>query len=46
MCKFKSAILLKDRVYISKISESHTTMLEELKIEDNKRNTEIKFVRV
>jgi hypothetical protein len=45
MCQFKSAIILKDHVYISKVSESHTTMLEELKIEDNQRNAEKRFVR-
>ena len=46
MCQFKSAILLKDRVYFSNKTESHIEMLEELKIADTQRNAETKFVRV
>ena len=44
MCKMKSAIILKDRVFIPDY-DSHTKMLEELGIEDTKRNAEKLFVR-
>ena len=44
MCKFKSGIILKDRVYIPDIN-SHTEMLEKLGIEDSKENAERFFVR-
>ena len=45
MCRFKSMILLKDRVFIPDY-DSHQDMLEELKIEDNRKNAERLFVRV
>ncbi len=44
MCKFKSGIILKDRIYIPDIN-SHTEMLEKLGIEDSKENAERFFVR-
>ena len=44
MCMFKSGIILKDRVFIPDY-DSHTDMLEELKIEDNTKNAESLFVR-
>ncbi len=45
MCQFKSAIILKDRIYIPDI-DSHTEMLKQLKIEDNFINAQKTFVRV
>ena len=45
MCRFKSMIFLKDRVFIPDY-DSHQDMLEELKIEDNQKNAERVFVRV
>ena len=44
MCKFKSAIILKNRVYVPDI-DSHTEMLEQLGIEDNYINAKKIFVR-
>ena len=44
MCKFKSAIILKDRVFIPDY-DSHTDMLNELGIEDTRENAERLFVR-
>ena len=44
MCKLKSAIILKDRVFISDY-DSHSKMLEELQIEDTRSNAERLFVR-
>ena len=44
MCRFKSGILLKDRVYISD-GDSHSDMLEELGIKDTQQNAERVFVR-
>lgn len=44
MCRFKSGIILKDRVFIPDY-DSHTEMLEELKIADTKDNAERLFVR-
>ena len=44
MCKMKSAIILKDRVFIPDY-DSHTDMLKELGIEDNRKNAENIFVR-
>jgi hypothetical protein len=44
MCQLKSGIILKDRIYISE-SDSHTDMLKELGIEDNRKNAESLFVR-
>ena len=44
MCKMKSAIILKDRVFIPDY-DSHSKMLEELQIEDTKNNAERLFVR-
>ncbi len=44
MCMFKSAILLKDDVFIPDY-DSHSDMLDELKIEDTKKNAETLFVR-
>ena len=44
MCRFKSGILLKDRVYISD-GDSHSDMLEELGIADTRQNAERVFVR-
>ena len=45
MCRFKSMILLKDRVFIPDY-DSHQDMLDELQIEDNRKNAESLFVRV
>ena len=44
MCKMKSAIILKDRVFVPDY-DSHTDMLSELGIEDNRQNAERLFVR-
>ena len=44
MCQLKSGIILKDRIYIGD-GDSHTDMLKELGIEDNKKNAESLFVR-
>ena len=44
MCKFKSGIILKDRVFVPD-HDHHTQMLEELGIEDTSRNAETLFVR-
>ena len=45
MCQLKSAIVLKDRVYLPD-HDSHDKMLAELGIKDTKKNAETKFVRV
>ena len=45
MCKMKSAIILKDRVFIPDY-DSHTKMLEELGIEDTKQNAEKLFTEI
>ena len=44
MCRLKSAIILKDRVYLSE-TDSHTNLLKELKIADTKENAQRLFVR-
>ena len=44
MCKFKSGIILKDRVFVPDY-DGHTEMLEELKIADTEKNAERLFVR-
>lgn len=44
MCKLKSGIILKDSVFVPNY-DSHTNMLEELKIEDTRKNAERLFVR-
>ena len=44
MCKLKSAIILKDRVFIPDY-DSHDDMLEELGIKDTKDNASRLFVR-
>ena len=44
MCKMKSAIILKDRVFIPDY-DSHSEMLEELKIADTKANAKRFFIR-
>ena len=44
MCRFKSAIILKDRVFITDV-DSHTELLEQLKIADTRENAEKLFVR-
>jgi len=44
MCQLKSGIILKDRIYIGE-GDSHTDMLKELGIEDNRKNAETLFVR-
>ena len=44
MCKFKSAIILKDRVFVPDY-DHHTDMLEELGIADTRENAERLFVR-
>ena len=44
MCRFKSGIILKDRVFIPDY-DSHTDMLEELKIADTEDNAERLLVR-
>ena len=44
MCQFKSGIILKDRVFIPDY-DSHTDMLEKLKIKDTEENAKRLFVR-
>ena len=44
MCRFKSGIILKDRVFIPEY-DSHQKMLDELGIEDNRQNAEKLFIR-
>ena len=44
MCQFKSAIILKDRVFIPDY-DSHSDMLKELGIADTKENAERLFIR-
>ena len=44
MCRFKSGIILKDRVFIPDY-DSHSDMLEELKIADTEDNAKRLFVR-
>ena len=44
MCRLKSAIILKDRVYIPDY-DSHSDMLDELGIADTQKNAEKLFVR-
>jgi len=44
MCNIKSGIILKDRIYLSK-TDSHSDLLEELKIEDIEKNAKTLFVR-
>ena len=44
MCQFKSGIILKDRVFVPDY-DSHTDMLEELKINDSYANAKTLFVR-
>ena len=44
MCQFKSGIILKDRVFLPDY-DSHTEMLEELKIKDTRANAERLFIR-
>ena len=44
MCKLKSAIILKDRVFVPDY-DSHTDMLKELGIEDTRANAKRLFVR-
>ena len=44
MCKLKSGIILKDSVFVPNYN-SHTDMLEELKIKDTRENAERLFVR-
>ena len=44
MCKLKSAIILKDRIFIPNY-DSHTQMLEELGIKDTRANAEKLFIR-
>ena len=44
MCRLKSGIVLKDRIYIP-AHDNHTRMLEELGIRDTIRNAETRFVR-
>ena len=44
MCKLKSAIIMKDRVFIPDY-DSHTDMLKELGIKDSRKNAETLFVR-
>ena len=44
MCKLKSAIILKDRVFVPDY-DSHDEMLKELGIKDTRKNAEKLFVR-
>ena len=44
MCQFKSGIILKDWVFVPDY-DSHSDMLECLKIKDTKQNAERLFVR-
>jgi len=44
MCKFKSGIILKDKIFIPDY-DGHTDMLDELDIADNRSNAEKLFVR-
>ena len=45
MCQFKSALVLKDRIFLPEY-DSHDKMLQELGIEDNFTNASKVFVRV
>jgi len=45
MCKLKSAIILKDGIFMPNNYDSHTKMLEELKIDDTSLNYGTKFIR-
>ena len=45
MCQFKSALCLKDRVFVPDY-DSHDRMLDELKISDDMRHASTTFVRV
>ena len=46
MCRFKSGIILKNRCVIAQgANDSHSDMLEELNIEDNRENAMRMFVR-
>ena len=45
MCQFKSALVLKDRIFLPDY-DSHDKMLQELRIEDNFTNASKVFVRV
>ncbi len=44
MCKLKSAIIMKDKIFIPDY-DSHSDMLKQLGIEDSKKNAETLFVR-
>ena len=44
MCRMKSGLIFKDEVFIPDY-DSHSQMLEELGIEDNKKNASSKFIR-
>ena len=44
MCKMKSGLIMKDRIFVPDY-DSHSQMLEELKIADTKENAERLFVR-
>ena len=44
MCKMKSAIIMKDRIFIPDY-DSHSDMLRELGIDDTRKNAETLFVR-
>ena len=46
MCKLKSAIVLKNKVYMPFDIDSHTEMLKELGITDDYLGASKKFVRV
>lgn len=47
MCKFKSAIILKNKVVLApEGNESHSDLLRSLKIEDTTFNASKKFLRV
>lgn len=47
MCKFKSGVILKNKVVLAPLgNESHSDLLESLNIEDNYFNATKKFVRV
>ena len=45
MCQFKSALVLKDKIFLPDY-DSHDKMLQELEIEDNFTNASKVFVRV
>jgi hypothetical protein len=44
LCNFKSAIVLKDKIYCPLHTDSHSEMIEDLKLDDSTQSPE--FVKV